>query len=60
MSGLVNDKMNTATSLFRRLNIKDLVSRTPTYSAPSGMYFIVLFHEALAFKIELFDELIQF
>ncbi|XP_049353962.1 uncharacterized protein LOC125818518 isoform X1 [Solanum verrucosum] len=35
MSGLVNDKMNTATSLFRRLNIRDLVSRTPTYSAPS-------------------------
>uniref|UniRef100_A0A0V0HFA6 Putative 39S ribosomal protein L27, mitochondrial-like n=1 Tax=Solanum chacoense TaxID=4108 RepID=A0A0V0HFA6_SOLCH len=27
--------MNTATSLFRRLNIRDLVSRTPTYSAPS-------------------------
>lgn len=55
LSGLVNDRMNPAASLFRRLNIRDLVSRTPTYSASSGMYFVVLFHEASCHDLRQFS-----
>ncbi|KAJ8543757.1 hypothetical protein K7X08_025375 [Anisodus acutangulus] len=35
--GSVNYRMNPATSLFRRLNIRDLVTGTPTYSAASDV-----------------------
>lgn len=44
--------MNAAASLFRRLNIRELVTGTPAYNTASGAYLVALFAKAYALEID--------